>query len=363
MSNHSILFSPCKIGNLTLPNRLVMAPMTRGRADMTTGTPTPMMAEYYVQRASAGLLVTEATAISPQGVGWVGAPGIYTANQIAGWQKVTSEVHAAGGRIFLQLWHMGRVSHPDFLHGELPVGPSAIAAQGDSHTPLGKKPYVTPRSLTADEISGIVRDYAQAAKNAQAAGFDGVEIHGANGYLIDQFLRDGSNQRTDDYGGSVDKRVRFLTEVSQAVCAAWAPENVGVRLSPAGAYNDMHDSDPQGTFTLAAEKLAPLNLAFLHLMEAMPGHMMHAPIPPVAPSIRNVFPGPLILNGGYTADTGAATISSGQADLIAYGIPFLANPDLVTRMKTGAPLNDPDFSTLYTPGEKGYTDYPVLPAA
>ncbi len=353
------LFDPYQLGPLRLPNRLVMAPMTRGRAE-SDKTPNSFMALYYRQRATAGLIVTEATAISPQGFGWVGAPGIYTDSHVKGWRGITGEVHEAGGRIFLQLWHMGRTSHPDFLGGELPVGPSAVVARGASHTPLGKKPYVTPRALAIDEIRETVGDYAKAAARARDAGFDGVEIHSANGYLIDQFLRDGSNHRTDDYGGSIPNRARFLLEVTEAVCNAWSPDRVGVRLSPTGPYNDMQDSDPTATFTYAADGLNRFGLAYLHLMEPLPGHPLAGPGERVAPAIRRVFKGTLIINGGYNAQLANEAIVKDEADLVAFGVPFLANPDLVLRYRKGASLNPPDLATFYTAGPKGYTDYPAL---
>jgi len=359
MSNDSSLFTSLRLGPLTLPNRMVMAPMTRGRAG-SDGTPTQIMPRYYQSRASAGLLVTEATAISRMGTGWLGAPGIYTKAHVGGWQAVTKAVHTAGGRIFLQLWHMGRVSHPDFLDGQLPVGPSAIAAAGSTHTHKGKQTYVTPRALAKSEIAGIVAEYAAAARLAREAGFDGVELHGANGYLIDQFLRDCSNQRSDEYGGSSQNRARFLLEVTKAVCSAWSPDRVGVRLSPNGNYNDMKDSTPGTTFTHAASELSKFGLAYLHVTEPLPGSPMHVPAPVVTPAMRKVFHGPLIVNGGYDATSATAAIDSGATDLVAFGVPFLANPDLVKRFATGAKLNAPDFATLYTPGEKGYTDYATL---
>jgi N-ethylmaleimide reductase len=353
------LFFPLQLGPLMLPNRLVMAPMTRGRAE-ADGTPNEAIARYYRMRADAGLLVTEATAISPQGRGWVGAPGIWNDAHVGGWRRVTEAVHKRDGRIFLQLWHMGRVSHPDFQGGELPVGPSAIAAIGESHTPKGRQPYVTPRELSRDGIQAIVADYAAAARRAREAGFDGIELHGANGYLIDQFLRDGSNRREDEYGGNAPNRARFLLEVTRAVSEAWEPERVGVRLSPTGNYNDMRDSDPAGTFTHAARELDRLGIAYLHVSEPLPGHMLHVPLPPVTPALRKAFRGTLIVNGGYGADRADDAIRAREADLVAFGMPFLANPDLVTRFRTGAALNQPDFATLYTPGEKGYLDYPTL---
>jgi N-ethylmaleimide reductase len=356
------LFQKFQLGPLSLPSRIVMSPMTRGRAQ-PDGTPVELMAEYYRQRSSAALIVTEATAISPQGAGWLGAPGIYTDSHVAGWRAVTDTVHRAGGRIFLQLWHTGRVSHPDFQGGALPVAPSAVAAKGQTKTAQGKKEYVVPRELTVAEIQATVADYGAAAKRAQAAGFDGVELHGANGYLVDQFLRDGSNRRSDDYGGSIPKRVRFLDEVVAALVAAWAPERVGVRLSPVGVYNDMKDSTPKETFVAAAEALSRRKIAYLHVVEGLPGTLMHAPWPErITPHLRKAFRGALIANGGYDAEKALAALRANEADLIAFGITFLANPDLPERIRRGAPLNAPDFATLYTPGPKGYIDYPALAA-
>jgi len=341
---------------------MVMAPLTRGRAEQD-GTPNALMAEYYRQRATAGLIISEATAISAQGFGWVGAPGIYQDTHVAGWRGVTDAVHAGGGRIFLQLWHMGRVSHPAFLNGELPVGPSALAAKGDTHTPAGKKDYVVPRALAAVEIPGIVEDYARAARRAKEAGFDGVEIHAANGYLLDQFLRDGSNQRTDAYGGSVENRARLLLEVAATVAKAWSPDRVGVRLSPTHPYNDMRDSDPVKTFTYAARELNTLGLSYLHVLEGLPGHWSQGPGERVTPHLRRLFKGPLMVNGGYDAAAAARVLSEGQADLVAFGTAFLANPDLVERIRANAPLNAPNMATFYTPGPAGYTDYPALAQA
>jgi N-ethylmaleimide reductase len=362
MQSIASLFEPLQVGAIQVPNRMVMAPLTRGRAN-SDHTPNELMAEYYVQRATAGLIITEATAISPQGFGWFGAPGIWTQPHVNGWGRVVEAVHRAGGRIFLQLWHMGRVSHPDFQNGALPVGPSAIAAQGQAHTPDGKKPYVTPRPLETREIAGIVKDYARATRLAKDAGFDGVEIHGANGYLLDQFLRDGSNQRTDAYGGSVPNRARLLLEVTEAVAEAWSPDRVGVRLSPTNAYNDMQDSNPVETFSYAARSLNSLGLAYLHVVEGLPGHWSAVPGPQVLPHLRKAFSGVLVANGGYDAPKGAAAIAHGDADLVAYGTPFLANPDLVERFQQGAPLNPPQMETFYAGGSKGYTDYPFLQTA
>jgi N-ethylmaleimide reductase len=319
------------------------------------------MAEYYVQRASAGLIISEGTQISEQGAGWNESPGIHTAAQVQGWQRITEAVHQAGGRMFLQLWHTGRASHPDFQPGGvLPVSASAIAAVGEAHTPKGKKPYVTPRPLELDEIPAVVQQYADATRRAQEAGFDGVEIHAANGYLIDQFLRDCSNERTDAYGGSLENRTRFLLEVTEAVVKAWRADRVGVRLSPTNPFNDMRDSNPVQTFTHATQSLNQFQLAYLHILEALPGHFLAAEGERVSPYIREVYKGTLMLNGGYDAETGAAAITTGKANLIAYGIPFIANPDLPERIRLNADLNPADPSTFYTPGIKGYTDYPVL---
>lgn len=361
MNDHS-LFTPFQFAGLELSNRMVMAPMTRGRAELD-GTPNDLMAEYYGQRSTAGLIITEATSISPQGTGWFGAPGIYTDAHVEGWRKVTEAVHREGGKIFTQLWHMGRVSHPFFQGGKLPVGPSAIAAKGEAHLPSGNEPYVTPRPLETSEIPAIVEDYARATRRAREAGFDGVELHAANGYLIDQFLRDGSNQRQDRYGGTIPNRARFLLEVAEASAAAWSPTRVGVRLSPLGQYNDMKDSNPRELFTYAAEQLNELELAFLHVSEALPGHWSHVPGEPVWPHLREVFKAPFIINGGYDATTAHLAISTGKTDLVGFGTPFLANPDLVERFRTGTPLNPPDAGTFYSRGREGYIDYPAVSLA
>ncbi|MBL8272016.1 alkene reductase [Steroidobacter sp.] len=351
----SRLFEQADLRGLRLRNRVVMAPMTRGRAGAAR-TANALMAEYYGQRAEAGLIVSEATAISAQGYGWNGSPGIYTEAHAAGWRLVTDAVHARGGRIFLQLWHMGRVSHPDFLDGATPVAPSAIAAAGDTYTPTGKKPYVQPRALTEPEIADIVRDYARATRLAKQAGFDGVEIHGANSYLIDQFIRDGSNRRTDRYGGSIENRLRLLVEVTEAVTKAWSADRVGVRLSPNNSYNDMRDSQPVATFTAAAAALDRFGLAYLHLVEdvvATPQNVR------TAPAIRKAFKGTLILNSSYDLNSGTAALAANAADLIAYGKPFISNPDLVTRYRKGLSLAEPNSKTFYSDGVQGYTDYPA----
>jgi N-ethylmaleimide reductase len=354
------LFEPIQVGALTLQNRLVMAPLTRARAGVER-IPNALMVEYYRQRASAGLIISEATHVSEQGIGWVETPGIHTDAQVQGWRQVTEAVHQEGGKIYLQLWHTGRASHPDFqVNGALPVSASAIAPAGDAHTPLGKKPYVTPRSLEIDEIPGVVQTYADATRRAQAAGFDGVEIHAANGYLIDQFIRDCSNHRTDAYGGSLDHRLRFLKEVTEAVISAWSADRVGVRLSPTNPFNGMTDSDPVTTFSAAAQLLNGYGLAYLHILEALPGHMLAGEGEFVTPYLRKIFEGPLMVNGGYARETGAAAIDQGDADLIAYGVPFIANPDLPERFRHNAPLNPPDPATFYAHGPEGYTDYPAL---
>ena len=358
------LFSPLNIGHFETSNRVVMAPMTRGRAQ-PDGTPTDIMATYYRQRASAGLIITEGTFVSAQGVGWVNAPGIYTDAQQAAWRAVTEAVHDVGGRIFLLLWHMGRVSHPDFqADGALPVGPSAVAAEGDSHTPTGRQPYVTPRALDLSELPGIVDDFRTAAARAVAAGFDGVEIHGANGYLVDQFIRSGANHRGDEYGGPIANRWRFPLEVVAAIADEVGAGRTAIRLSTVHSYNSMSDSDPVATFSYGAEQLDKHGLAYVHVVEGVGGMMHVADAPRVHPSMRRALKTtPLILNGGYEREAAQAAIADGQADAISFGATFLANPDLVARLANGVgDRNAPDFSTLYSPGEKGYTDYPAYGA-
>jgi N-ethylmaleimide reductase len=358
------LFTPFSAGALRLPNRMVMAPMTRNRAG-AGNVPTPLMAAYYRQRATAGLIVTEGTQVSPDGVGYPNTPGIHTNQQVAGWRRLVEDVHTAGGRIVLQLWHVGRISHPSLQPGgALPVAPSAIRPDGQAFTAQGLQPFQTPRALEIREIEGVVSQFAVGAKRAREAGFDGVEIHGANGYLIDQFLRDGSNRRTDRYGGSVVDRLRFLLEVTEAVVDVWGEGRVGVRVSPTSPFNDMHDSDPVRTFSAAAKALNNLGLAYLHVIEASPGNQPFNPaLPRTLPSIRAAFHGPLIVNDGYTADTAEATLVRGEADLVSFGAPFLANPDLVERFRAGLPLNAPDRSTFYGGDARGYTDYPTYDLA
>src|SRR4051812_19179917 len=315
------LFTPIQLGPYELRNRLVMAPMTRSRAGEGNAV-TELTVEYYAQRASAGLIVTEGTQVSPQGVGYTHTPGIHTDAQAAAWRRVTDAVHAQGGRIFAQLWHVGRVSHPSFHGGQLPVAPSAIGFEGQVLTYAGMQPFVAPRALETDEVAGVVEQFAEGARRAWDAGFDGVELHGANGYLIDQFLRDGSNQRTDRYGGSLNTRVRFLAEVTQAVVDVWGGDRVGVRLSPKVAANGMSDSDPEATFSYAAYALNPFGLAYLHVIEALGGPMAQ-PGPRVTPALRAIFRGPLIANGGYTGEAANQAIARGEADLVSFAVAFL----------------------------------------
>ncbi|HYH81338.1 MAG TPA: alkene reductase [Longimicrobium sp.] len=352
------LFTPFQLGPYELRNRLVMAPMTRSRA-VEGNAVSDLAVEYYRQRATAGLIVSEGTQVSPQGVGYTHTPGIHGAAQVAAWRKVTDAVHEEGGRIFAQLWHTGRVSHPSFHGGELPVAPSAIGFEGQVLTYEGMRPYVAPRALETEEIAGVVAQFAAGAERAYEAGFDGVELHGANGYLIDQFLRDGSNARTDPYGGSIQNRVRFLVEVTRAVAGVWGGDRVGVRLSPRVAVNGMSDSDPEATFSYAAYALNPFGLAYLHLVDPVAGPMAR-PGARISAVLRAIFRGPLIVNGGFEADTGNEAVASGQADLVSFGVPFLANPDLVRRYREGAPLNAPDRATFYGGDAHGYVDYPAL---
>jgi N-ethylmaleimide reductase len=353
------LFSPLKMGRNELKNRFVMAPLTRNRAAMPGNVPQDINATYYAQRASAGLIIAEATPISPMAHGYPATPGIHSAEQIAGWKKVVDAVHAQGGKIFLQLWHVGRISHPSLLpNNALPVAPSAIKPAGQAFTYTGLQDFVTPRALETDEIPALIEDYRQAAKNALEAGFDGVEVHAANGYLIDQFLRDSTNQRTDQYGGSIANRTRLLQEVVSAVSKVWGSGRVGVRLSPINQFNDIRDSYPQALFNQTVESLNLFNLAYLHVVEVgMTGDTQQ---PFDFAELRRTFHGHYIANGSYDKARGNAAIASGHADCIAYGVPFLANPDLVERYKVDAPLNTPDQNTFYGGAEAGYTDYPTL---
>ncbi|MEJ7758290.1 MAG: alkene reductase [Gemmatimonadaceae bacterium] len=354
----NLLFTPVSVGPLTLPSRIVMAPMTRSRA-AREHVPGQLAATYYVQRASAGLIVTEATQVSPEGVGYPDTPGIHTHAQVEGWRRITDAVHVAGGRIFLQLFHVGRISHPVFQpSGVLPVAPSAVTPEGQSYTPEGMKSFVAPRPLDLDEIPLVVAEFAAATRRARRAGFDGVELHGANGYLIDQFLRDGTNKRADAYGGSIDNRIRFLLEVVTAVANAWEPSRVGVRISPWSSFNSMADSDPRALFTRVAAVLRPAGLAYLHVVEDL-GSAENPGGERLTPRLRREFGGLVIANGGYDGERAEAALASGEADLVSFAAKFLANPDLPERIRRSLPLNVPDSATFYGGTAKGYTDYPV----
>lgn len=364
MRNHAVptidLFTPLQIGSHTLKNRCVMAPLTRNRASRA-GVPGPMQVEYYRQRAGAGLIISEGTCISPDAVGYPFTPGIWNGIQVGGWADVTDAVHGEGGMIFCQLWHVGRVSHPSLQpDGQLPVAPSAIAPAGEAVTYEGMQAFVTPRALEIGELPGIVDAYRVAAKNALSAGFDGVEIHAANGYLLDEFLRDGSNTRTDAYGGYIDNRARLLLEVTEAVRGVWGSARVGVRLSPIQPFNDMRDSDPRATFSRVAELLNQFDPAYLHVTELgrdAPG----AAGPHFDPlDLRKVWKGVLMTNAGYDKARANAVLAEGRADLVAFGASFIANPDLPERFRHDAPLNVPNPATFYGGGEEGYIDYPFM---
>lgn len=354
----TLLFSPERLGRYILPSRIIMAPMTRNRTGRD-GVPTPVMATYYTQRATAALLVTEATPISRQGVGYPNTPGIFTEEQVNGWIRVVDAVHQFGGRIFLQLFHAGRVSHPSVqAEGSLPVAPSPIAPEGEAMTYEGLQPFVSPRALETSEIAGIVEQFRIAARNAHTAGFDGVEIHAANGYLLDQFLRDGSNQRTDAYGGAIAHRVRLLEEVTEAVVATWGSDRVGVRLSPLNSFNSMKDSNPESTFRTAISRLLRFSLAYVHLVEEDRS-------PAAGPcfdisELRTLWRGTLIVNGGYDRQRAEAALVTSRADFVSFGRWFIANPDLPARLRKGARLNIPDRASFYGGDERGYVDYPFL---
>lgn len=351
------LFSPLQIGPLTIPNRIFMAPLTRCRAE-ADHVPGALMAEHYAQRASAGLIIAEATMVMAGNSAFWKEPGIYSAAQIAGWKQVTDAVHTAGGHIFLQIWHGGRACHPLLNNGAQPVAPSPLAIRNDEvHTPQGKQPYVVPRELRDDEIPAIVEGFRQAAINAQAAGFDGVEVHGANGYLLDQFLRDGSNRRSGPYGGPLEHRARLMLDVIEAVSQVWGSERVGLRISPLNSFNDMIDSDPIGLATWLAKRLNDCKLAYLHLMR---GDFFGKQQGDVVTPVRAHYQGILIGNMGYTDDEANKAIAAGQLDAVAFGTGFIANPDLPARLKAGASLNVADPTLFYSPGPAGYTDYPKL---
>jgi 2,4-dienoyl-CoA reductase-like NADH-dependent reductase (Old Yellow Enzyme family) len=351
----SKLFDPIKIGDLNLPNRIFMAPLTRSRAIGEGRVPNELMTKYYVQRASAGLILTEATAVTPQGVGYADTPGIWSDEQVAGWKQITEAVHAAGGRIFLQLWHVGRISDPVFLNGQLPVAPSAIAAAGHVSLVRPKRAYVTPRALDLEEIPGIVAAYRKGAENAKAAGFDGVEVHGANGYLLDQFLQDGTNKRTDAYGGSIENRARLMLEVTDACIEVWGASRVGMHLAPRGDAHDMGDSNLAETFGYVARELGKRGIAFICAREALGENRL-------GPQLKQAFGGVYIANEKMTKETAEQVLAAGEADAVAFGQLFIANPDLPRRFQIDAPLNAPRSDTFYHPTAEGYIDYPALVA-
>ena len=357
------LFDPITLGAVDAPNRILMAPLTRGRADRDA-VPTDMMVEYYTQRASAGLIISEATGISREGLGWPFAPGLWTDAQVAAWKPVTDSVHAAGGRIVAQLWHMGRQGHSSVYETQ-PVSSSATATEGQAHTFEGKKDFEVARPLETNEIPRLLNDYELATKNALAAGFDGVQIHAANGYLIDQFLRDNANFRTDEYGGSIENRVRLLREVAERVISVAGADRVSVRLSPNGDSQGVDDSNPEALFTAAAKALSDLGIAFLELREPGPdGTFGKTDVPKLSPAIRKAFNGVLIVNSDYTTvEEAQAELDSGNADAITFGRTFIANPDLPERLRTGAPLAKDDAKTWYSQGPEGYIDYPALETA
>ncbi|VAX19087.1 NADH:flavin oxidoreductases, Old Yellow Enzyme family [hydrothermal vent metagenome] len=359
MTQAKDIFSSIKIGPLNLPNRIVMAPMTRCRAG-EGNVATPLMAKYYSQRASAGLIVSEGSQVSTKGAGYPSTPGIYSAEQVEGWKLVTDAVHKEGGHIFLQLWHVGRISHPDYQGGEAPVAPSAIAPAGEAATYEGMKAFVTPRALGTDEVASIVKQFQDGAKNALEAGFDGVEIHSANGYLLDQFLRDSTNKRDDNYGGSVENRARLLVEIIEAVGTVYENNRVGVRLSPSGAFNDISDSDPEKLFGYVAEQMNRFDLAYLHIVDALESDIRHGAKVVALPYLRKFYKGKIIICGGYDKQKGNRVIAEGNADAVAFGQLFISNPDLPERLKADAPLNETDPPTFYGGGEKGYVDYPFM---
>lgn len=355
------LFEPLQLGAVLLPHRILMAPLTRCRAG-EGNVPVALNAQHYRQRASAGLIISEATSVSPRGFGYPNTPGIFTEAQVAGWRGVTEAVHGAGGRIFLQLWHVGRISHPSYQPGgELPVAPSALRPKGKIFTGTAMEEYMVPRALERNEIPGIIAEYVHGARMAKAAGFDGVEIHNANGYLLDQFLRDGTNHRGDDYGGSVQNRARLTLEVTEAVVGVWGAERVGIRLSPGGVFNDMRDSDPLATFGHVLKELDAMRLAYAHVTQVTAQDIAHGATEGVGPrELRPFYRGLIVSAGGFTAESGQRALAEGWADAIAFGVPFLANPDLPERFRRGAALNAPDEATFYASGAVGYTDYPTL---
>lgn len=349
----SVLFDSLKIGSLNLPNRIIMAPLTRARAANPGRVPTELMAQYYGQRASAGLILSEATAVDPMGVGYANTPGIWSSEQVEGWKKITRSVHDKGGRIFMQLWHVGRISHPMFLNGEAPVAPSEVKPKGHVSLVRPQVEYPTPRALKTEEISQIVDAYKKGAENAKLAGFDGVEIHGANGYLLDQFLQDGTNKRTDQYGGTIENRARLMLEVTDAAISVWGADRVGVHIAPRGDSHDLSDSNPLKTFSYLAEELGKRKIAFIFAREYQGPDA-------IGPSLKKAFGGVYIANEKFSKEDAEKIIESGVADAVSFGVPFISNPDLPRRFKENLPLNDTNFSTLYGEGPAGYTDYPAL---
>jgi len=365
------LFDPLKVGALSLPNRILMAPLTRSRATPDARIPTDLQADYYRQRASAGIIFTEATSVTPRGVGYAATPGIWSDEQVEGWKRVTEAVHGAGGRIALQLWHVGRISHPLFLGGELPESASAVKPKGNVSLVRPETEFVTPRALGLDEIPRVIADFRQGAQNAKAAGFDAVHIHGANGYLLDQFLQDSTNRRDDKYGGAIENRARLMLEVTDAVCEVWGPDRVGMHLAPRMDSHDMGDSDRLGTFTYIARELGKRRLAWIASRE----YVLDANTKPVdsqgrpkeiknpehiGPRLKEAFGGVYIANEGFTFETAQAALAEGWADAVAFGKLFIANPDLPRRFADGAALNAWDAATFYSGAEKGYIDYPAL---
>jgi 2,4-dienoyl-CoA reductase-like NADH-dependent reductase (Old Yellow Enzyme family) len=349
----TILFQPLKVGALTLPNRIIMAPLTRARAANPGRVPNDLMAEYYGQRASAGLILSEATSVTPMGVGYANTPGIWSEEQVEGWKKITQAVHAGGGRIFMQLWHVGRISDPMFLNGETPVAPSAIKPAGHVSLVRPQKEFVTPRALETSEIPGIIEAYRKGAENAKCAGLDGVELHGANGYLLDQFLQDGTNQRSDQYGGSIENRARLMLEVTDALISVWGADRVGVHIAPRGDSHDIKDSNPAATFCYLARELGKRKIAFIFARE-------FAAKDSLGPILKNEFGGVFIANEKFTKESAKEVIENGFADAVSFGVPFISNPDLPKRFQENAVLNETNFNTLYAEGPSGYTDYPFL---
>ncbi len=347
------LLDPIAIGDLRLRNRIVMAPLTRNRSSGAGRVPNALMRDYYVQRASAGMILTEATSVEPKGVGYPHTPGVWSDAQVEGWRAITDGVHKAGGTILLQLWHVGRISDPSYHAGELPVAPSAIAPKGHVSLLRPERPYAVPRALDTEELPGVIEAFRKGAANAKAAGFDGVEIHGANGYLLDQFLQDGSNKRTDRYGGGIENRARLMLEVTDAVVSVWGAGRVGMHLAPRGDAHDMGDSNLPGTFGYVASELGKRKIAFICARESLTG-------PRLGPVIKKTFGGAFIANEGFTPETAAAALAAGEADAVAFGKLFIANPDLPSRIAFDAPLNKWNAATFYGPGPEGYTDYPAL---